>query len=325
MKKIFIFFIPLLIISGGCEIRNKTNSISDKVRIVLDWTPNTNHTGIYVALDKGWFDEEGLVVEVLMPPEDGALLLLASGRAEFAVDFQDSLGPALGTKNPLPVTAVAGIINHNTSALMSLKSSGITRPRDLSGRRFASWETPLVTEIIKNLVEGDGGDFSLVKMIPNMAMDAFSAMETDVDSIWIFYAWDGIAAEIRNTEVDYLVLGTINPVFDFYTPVVVINNAWAESNPETAKKFIKALSRGYVFSIENPEEAARILLKYAPELDKELVQRSQAWLASRYRGNSPRWGEIDSTRWGAFFKWMYSKGLLENDIGEGGFTNEYLP
>ncbi|MCL1815035.1 MAG: ABC transporter substrate-binding protein [Treponema sp.] len=322
MKKVlFVLCVPLVLLAG---CRSEKSGNTENVRIVLDWTPNTNHTGIYAALEKGWFAEEGLTVDILLPPEDGALLMLALGKAEFAVDFQESLGPAIGNSS-LPITAVAAVINHNTSGLMSLTSAGIKRPRDLEGKRFASWETPLVTAVIRKIVENDGGNFGAVTMIPNMAADAFSALETDVDSIWIYYAWDGIAAEIRGTDVDYLDLGTIDPALDFYTPVIVINDAWAAVHPETARRFIKALSRGYVFAMENPGEAAEILLKYAPELDGELVRRSQAWLASRYQGDAPRWGEVDPLRWEAFFRWMHSQELLEKDIGGGGFTNEYLP
>jgi ABC-type nitrate/sulfonate/bicarbonate transport system substrate-binding protein len=178
---------------------------------------------------------------------------------------------------------------------------------------------------MQNIVEGDGGDFSAVKMIPNFATDAFSALETDVDAIWIYYAWDGIAAEIRNIPIDYLDLGAINPVLDFYTPVLATNTAWAEANPATAKKFLKAVGRGYEFAIQNPAEAAEILLKHAPELDRELVMKSQEYLASRYRGDAKRWGEIDPQRWGNFYRWMYEQDLLEKDIGQEGFTNEYLP
>ena len=309
------------------------------VRVCLDWTPNTNHTGLYVALDKGWFAEEGLNVRLIQPPEDGALLLLASGKAEFAVDFQESLGPAIAkNKDALPVTAVAAIISHNTSGIISLASSGIERPRDLEGKRFASWETPVVNALIKNIVEADGGDFSKVQMVPNNATDAFSAMQTDVDAVWIYYAWDGIAAEVKNIETNYLDLGKLNPLFDFYTPVLVVNNNWAAKNPETVKKFLKAANRGYNFAMENPAEAADILLKYAPELDRDLVVKSQQYLASRYQGDASRWGEIDPIRWNNFYQWMYSSGLLEIDpaqIGQspgnlasgrpGGFTNEFLP
>ena len=296
------------------------------IRFVLDWTPNTNHTGLYVAQDKGWFAEAGLNVEILMPPEDGALVLLGSGRAEFAMNFQETMGPAIAKKDgALPVEAVAAIISHNTSGLMSLAKTGIKRPRDLEGKRFAFWETPFYEAVIRYIVESDGGDFSKVSMIPNYAADAFSALETDIDSIWIYYGWDGVAAELRGTAIDYLDFGAINPVLDFYTPVIVTNTEWARANPEIARKFLEAAGRGYRFAIENPDEAAEILARLVPELDAGLVKASQNYLASRYQGGAPRWGWIDPERWGGFYRWMFERGLLETDIGEGGFTNEYLP
>jgi ABC-type nitrate/sulfonate/bicarbonate transport system substrate-binding protein len=325
MKKVIIAVLSavLLFAIGACAGRKAE---AGKIRVVLDWTPNTNHTGLYAALEKGWFAEAGLMVEIVQPPEDGALVLLGSGNAEFAVDFQESLGPAIArNRDALPVTAVAAVINHNTSGIMALAESGIVRPRDLAGRRFASWDTPLVTEVVRNIVEGDGGDFGAVKMIPNFATDAFSALETDVDAIWIYYAWDGVAAELRNLDISYLDLGTINRELDFYTPVLVANSEWAAANKDAAKKFLAAVSRGYTFAAENPAEAAEILLKHAPELDRALVLRSQEYLAERYQGDAPRWGEIDPARWGRFYRWMFERGLLEKDIGEGGFTNEYLP
>ena len=312
-----------VLILAGCGGKKAGDG---QIRVVLDWTPNTNHTGLYAALEKGWFAEEGLSVEILQPPEDGALVLLGSGQAEFAIDFQETLGPAIAKdRDALPVQVVAALISHNTSGIMALAQSGVKRPKDLAGRRFASWETPLVTAVIKDIVENDGGDFSAVTMLPNHATDAFSALETDVDAIWIYYAWDGIAAAVKGIAIDYLDLGTINPRLDFYTPVMVTNTAWAAANPETAKKFLKAADRGYRFAMENPGEAGAILLKHAPELDRELVMRSQEYLTSRYQGDAPRWGEIDPARWGGFYRWMFERGLLEKDIGESGFTNEYLP
>jgi len=319
MKVLAIVAAVLLIGCGGKARENL-------VRVVLDWTPNTNHTGLYVALEKGWFAEEGLEVQIIQPPEDGALVLVASGNVEIGFDFQETMGPAIAKdRDALPVTAVAAIISHNTSGIMSLAGSNITRPRDLEGKRFASWETPLVIELIREIVENDGGDFNAVQMIPNFATDAFSALQTDIDAIWIYYAWDGIAAEVKNIEINYIDFGSLDPRFDFYTPVLAANNNWLETYPETARKFLKTASRGYAFAMENPHEAGEILLKHAPELDRELVLRSQEYLSARYQGNSPRWGEIDPERWGGFYRWMFEQGILEKDIGEGGFTNEFLP
>jgi len=312
--------LAIMLSFNGCNRNDGT------IRVLLDWTPNTNHTGLFVALDKGWFDEEGLSVTITQPPEDNALVLLAAQRAEFAISFQEWLGPAIArVRDSLPITTVAAIISHNTSGIISLKDSGIQRPADFSGRRFASWDIPVVTAIVQHIVEKDGGDFNSIRMIPNFATDVFSALQTDVDAIWIYYAWDGIAAEIKGLEFNYIDLGEFDSLLDFYTPILVTNSNWAAANPETVKKFMRAVSRGYNFAMENPHEAAEILLRHAPELDRQLVLRSQEYLQTRYQGSARRWGEIDPQRWGGFYHWMYEQGLLEVNIGTGGFTNEYLP
>jgi ABC-type nitrate/sulfonate/bicarbonate transport system substrate-binding protein len=324
MKK--IKKIILIVMLVFCLVACQRKRAPGEIRVVLDWTPNTNHTGLYVALERGYFTDAGLQVSIVQPPEDGALVLVALRGAEFGVDFQETMGPALAkTQDALPVVAVAAIINHNTSGIMSLAGSGITRPAALAGKRFASWETPFYTAIVRSLVEGDAGDFGAVKMIPNNATDAFSALETDIDAIWIYYAWDGIAAEVRGTAVDYLDIGRINPVFDFYTPVLVANADYAKNDPDTVRKFLSAASRGYNDAIEEPAAAAAILLKYAPELDPALVMRSQEYLAALYQGDASRWGEIDGARWDRFYGWMYEHALLEKDIRGQGFTNEFLP
>ena len=312
----FLFFM-------GCGAEKKDENL---IRIVLDWTPNTNHTGLYAALEKGWFEEEGLKVEIIQPPEDGALFLVGSGSAEFGIDFQETMGPAIAKgRDALPIQAVAAIISHNTSGIMSLAKSSIKRPADLSGKRYESWEMPLIDALIREIVETDGGDFNSVIMIPNYSTDALSALLTDVDALWGYYAWEVTNAIVKGFDINFINLAGCNPVFDFYTPVIFANTNWLSKNREKAEKFMLAASRGYSFAIENPVESAEILLKYVPELDRELVLRSMEYLAPRYQDDAPRWGEIDGERWGAFYSWMYGQGLLEKDIGQGGFTNEYLP
>ena len=128
-----------------------------KLTFVLDWTPNTNHTGIYVAREKGYFKDAGLEVEIVQPPENGAEVLAASGKAQFAMSFQDSLAPAFSGDNPLPVTAVAGVIQHNTSGMISRKGEGMDRPRGLEGKKYATWDLPVEKATIKDVMEADGG------------------------------------------------------------------------------------------------------------------------------------------------------------------------
>lgn len=297
------------------------------ITFVLDWTPNTNHTGLYVAQEKGFFEEAGLKVEIVQPPEDGAEVLVASGKAQFGVSFQDSLAPALAGEDALPVTAVASIIQHNTSGIISRAGEGMDRPQGMEGHSYATWNGPIELATLKQVVEADGGDFSKVELIPSTVTDEVSALKTNsVDSIWIFYAWAGVKTELEGLKTDYFAFSDIDPVFDYYTPIIISGNKFLEEQPETAKAFLAALSKGYEFAMENPEEAADILCNAAPELDAELVLASQKYLTDQYQAEADYWGYIDSARWNNFYKWVNENKLTEQEIPlDTGFTNDYLP
>lgn len=314
--------------ANGENVSEDNNGDSlEKITFVLDWTPNTNHTGIYAAEKLGYFAEEGLEVEIVQPPEGGAELLAASGKAQFAMSFQDSLAPAFSGKDPLPVTAVAAVIQHNTSGIISRKGEGMERPKGMEGRKYATWDLPIEKATIQEVMEADGGDFGKVELIPSTVTDEVTALRTkSVDAIWIFYAWAGVKTQLEGLETDYFAFADLDPVFDFYTPVIVANNEFLEQEPETAKAFLRAVSRGYEYAVSSPAEAGEILCEAAPELDPELVKASQEYLASQYQAEAVKWGIIDQERWDGYYQWLNEKGLTETPIQPGtGFTNEYLP
>lgn len=329
LKRIFTLILTLvmLLTLAGCGADN--NSDLKKITFVLDWTPNTNHTGLYVAMEKGWFEEAGLSVEVVQPPEGGAEMLVGSGKAQFGVSFQDYLAPALMGKDALPITAVAAVIQHNTSGIVSRKGEGMHTPKGLEGKQYATWDLPVEKATMKTVMEADGGDFDKVTLIPSTVTDEVSALQSrSVDAIWIFYAWAGIACEVAGLETDYFAFADIDPVFDYYTPVIIAENEFLKEEPETAKAFLAALAKGYEYAMENPTDAADILMKAAPELknNQELVYASQKYLAEQYTADADKWGVFDADRWNAFFNWLNDNGLVENTIPENtGFTNDYLP
>ncbi|MFR3728978.1 ABC transporter substrate-binding protein [Lacrimispora sp.] len=316
----------------GCQklekqaAETKTEELK-KVTFVLDWTPNTNHTGLYVAQEKGYFKEAGLSVEIVQPPEDGAEVLVASGKADFGMSFQDTMAPALAGDQALPITAVAAVIQHNSSGIISRKGEGMASPKGMEGKKYATWDNPVEKAMIKDVVEADGGDFSKIEMIPSTVTDEVSALKTkSVDAIWIFYAWAGIKMEQEGLDTDYFAFADLNPVFDYYTPVIISGNDFLKNDPETARAFLGALSRGYEDAVNNPEEAAGILLKAAPELDEALVMESQKYLADKYQDDVDVWGYIDPERWNRFYNWLNENGLSKAEIPENtGFSNDYLP
>lgn len=330
MKKFVAIFLSFVLAFGfvGCGSAADKNE-KETITIVLDWTPNTNHTGIFVAEAKGYFEDAGIDVEVVQPPEDGAEALVASGKAQFGVSFQDSLAPAFSGDSPLPVTAVAAVIQHNTSGIISRAGEGMDTPKGLEGKKYATWDLEVEKATIRDVMRVDGGNFDLVELIPSTVTDEVSALKSgSVDAIWIFYGWAGVACEVAELETDYFEFADIDPVFDYYTPVIIGNNAWLDENPETAKAFLEALSKGYTYATQNPMEAADILMEAAPELkaNSELVYASQEYLAQEYICDATRWGEFDEERWSAFYKWLNKNNLLEDEIDPNyGFTNDYLP
>ena len=150
-------------------------------------------------------------------------------------------------------------------------------------------------------------------------------MQTDVDAVWVYEGWDVMMAELAGIEYNYIPFANQSPVLDFYTPVIVASNDFLDSDPDTAKAFMSATAKGYEFAAQNPSQAAEILLKHVPELSPDLVKKSQEYLAQQYMGEKSAWGAIDEERWSAFYGWMFEQGLIPRELGNEGFTNEYLP
>lgn len=315
----------LAVTMTGCQSTTKPEE-KTKITFVLDWTPNTNHTGLYVAQEKGYFEDMNLEVEIVQPPEDGAEALVGSGKAQFGVSFQDTMIPAIVGDSAMPIEACAALLQHNTSGIISRKGEGMDTPKGLEGKKYATWDLPIEKATLKQVMANDGGDFDKVELIPSTVTDEVSALKTkSVDAIWIFYGWAGVATEVAGLATDYFAFKDIDPVFDYYTPVVIGNSDWMKENPEAAKAFLSALKKGYEYAIDNPDAAADILTTAVPELDKELVTKSQSYLSTQYKAEVSQWGYIDKDRWNAFYNWINENKLSDTEIPEDfGFTNDYL-
>ena len=222
--------------TGGNGEKKSGESPSKKISIVLDWTPNTNHTGLFVAKELGYFKEEGLEnVEIVQPPEGSTTALIGAGGAQFGISFQDTLAKSFSNDSPVPVTAVAAIIQHNTSGIISLKDKGIDSPKKLEGHKYATWDDEIEKAILKKIITDDGGDFGKVKMIPNTVTDVVTALKTDIDAVWVYYAWDGVATELAGLQTNFLNFADYGKELDYYSPVIIANNDYLKKNPEEAK------------------------------------------------------------------------------------------
>ncbi|MNB96516.1 putative thiamine biosynthesis protein [compost metagenome] len=295
-----------------------------KIKVALDWTPNTNHTGLYAAKELGYYEEEGLDVEIVQPGAAGADTMVLSGEAAFGISAQEAL--TLARLQNVPLVSVAAIIQHNTSGFAAPKDRNITSPKDFEGKTYGGWGSPAEEAAMKAIMDPEGGDVKKVKLVNIGEADYFTAVKRDIDFAWIFYAWTGIEAELRGEPLDMLYLKDYAPQLDYYTPILTTSEKEIAERPELVKAFLKATSKGYQYAIDQPEAAADILIKAVPDLDPELVQASQKWLSPKYKDDAARWGEQKAEIWQNYADWMYGLKLLDQQLDvEATFTNAFLP
>lgn len=296
--------------------------------VMLDWYPNTNHTGLYVALKRGYFEDEGLTVDIVQPGETGVAQAVAAGRADLGFSYQEEVTYARASG--LPVVSLAAPLYHNTSAFAALASSGITSVKDFAGKTYGGWGSPTEEAVLKALLKQYGLPEDSVNIVTLGQADFFATIGRDVDFEWIFYGWDGIEAKRRGIALNTIFLKDLNPVFDYYTPLLITNEQLLASAPEDLKKWMRALARGYEEAYAHPEASAEVLLEYAPELNASLVKDSQAYLAEEDRKaraeGRPYWGYQKESVWSDFSRWMVEAGLIDAPIDvQKAFTNDFLP
>ncbi|HHW61248.1 MAG TPA: ABC transporter substrate-binding protein [Syntrophomonadaceae bacterium] len=328
MKKHLAFFLMccMLFTLCGCGPASQTEPAAElqELTVLLDWFPNTNHTGLYVAQDQGYYQQAGLEVKIVQPAEGGTAQLVAAGKGDFGISYQEEVTAA--RSQDVPVLAIAAIIQHNTSGYASPADKNIKTPRDFAGKTYGGWGSPTEEALLKSLMDKYDADFSKVKIVNIGAADFFASMEKNADFSLIFEGWTGIEAQQKNIDLNFIPLRDEGDTFDFYTPLIITNEETAQKNPALVRKFMQATSRGYQYAMAHPEEAAEILLAKVPELDRELVLKSQQYLKDQYQSDAPRWGEMKKEVWQAYADFMFKNGLIEKKIDpEKAFSNQFLP
>ena len=320
------FAISLIISISGCAADEPAavfeEEESTSITVLLDWTPNTNYSGLYAALEEGFYREEGLDVEIIQAP-GSVVQMVAAGQAHFGVSYQEEVTYA--RVSHIPVVSIAAVIQNNTSGFASLKDKDIETPADFEGKSYGGWGSPVEEATIKALMDRYGADFSRVEIITTGEVDLLIVMEREADFAWIYYGWNGVEAELKGMELNFIPLRDVDPVLDYYTPVLITSESLIAEDPELVERFMTATTRGYKLSIEQPEKAAQILLKHAPELNEELVETSQLWLADKFQADAEVWGYQELETWELYAEWLYDNGLIEEipEMGQA-FTNRFL-
>ena len=318
--------------SGGISSSPSVHNLTT-MTLALDWTPNTNHTGIYVALAKGWYRQQGINLQILpysqnVSPET----LVSNGKADVAISSTESevTYTALGQ----PMVSIAAIIQHNTSELVTLADSGMTRPRDLDNKTYGGFGAPYESSVVGEIIRHDGGQGKFKNV--TLTVDAMEALKSHrIDFAWIYQGWEGIQAQREGMKLNIFPV-TDYGVSDYYTPTIATSPNEIKQKSDLLRRFMAATSQGYEYARTHPHGAAQLLINENPKgtfPDPGLVFASQDYLSSRYADPARQWGLQDAQAWHGYPQFILNSGSIANAAGkpvtsmnfDALYTNQFLP
>lgn len=293
-------------------ITTSSNRPLTTMTLALDWTPNTNHTGIYVALSKGWYADEGINLKLLpysanVSPD----VLVSSGKADVGISSTEGIVADAATGQP--VVSIAAIIQHNTSALVTLASSGLNCPRDLDGKVYGGFGAPYESAVVGEIIQDDGGTGKFKNV--TLGVDAMQALEShQVDFVWVFEGWEVIQAQRQGVKLNVFPI-TNYGVPNYYTPNIITSPNEIKQKSDLLHRFMAATTKGYDYARTNPQAAAQLLIKAVTPgtfPDTGLVVASQQFLSPRYVDPNRKWGWQDAAAWHGYPEFMLnSNGILD--------------
>ena len=321
---VLIFFVVPAFAQDDATLPERT-----AVKLMLDYSPNTNHTGFYVAQANGYYDELNLDVEILEPADVLPEQAVSTGIVEFGIGFQEFSTFAM--IDGADVVSIAAIIQENTSGFSAITEyNPLETPADLADLDYGGFSFPsLENAMISTLLACEGIEWDASNYIDIGFADSIELMSRErIDYAWIFYAVQGIDAEVNGIELSNLILSDYQDCIpNYYTPILLTSSAMIDENPDVVRAFTAATAKGFEFSIENPDEAAIILTEAVPELNTDVIKASMEWLAPRYQGEAEQWGYQDAEVWQGFTDFLVENEIIPADSLdiEAVYTNEFLP
>lgn len=294
------------------------------VTVALDWYPNANHAGFFLAQERGYFADAGLDVE-LTTPADPTLVLqtVGAGRDTFGVSYQTDL--LLARAEGVPVVSVAALVQRPLLGVMALETSAITRPHDLVGKTVGYPGIPSQEAFLAAMLEADGAALDDVDLV-NVGFDLVPAVISGrVDAVMGAYGThETIVAEQAGYPVDFLRVDEWG-IPPYYELVLVAAERTITNDPGTVRAFLGAMQRGYAAAAAEPGAALDALAAASPEVDRDVEAEGLEQLGPAWSDGVSAFGVQDGARWIAYAEWMTSQALLPSDFDvEKAFTTSLL-
>ena len=291
----------------------------EHLKVVLDWFPNTNHTGYLLAQKRGYFAEAGLEVEIT--GDVHGTMELHGG------DFV--CGPEIAMlecrERGIPLVGVAVMTQKCDSGIVSLKEAGITRPRELEGKRLTHWTPAWFHAAIRRIVEADGGDYGKIHLVNLDVGDIEATLGHVADATWVYENWENQVLLEAGKEINYFNLGDVDPIFDFCAPAMAATQQVLKERPEAVRAFLGCLDRAYREVAADPVGAVLEVRDLLPaDATDSLLIRSQKHLAPILLDSQGRWGRIEAPRWDRMADFLVASGVISHRF-DNEYTNDFFP
>lgn len=288
-----------------------------KIKVVLDWFPNTIHTGFLLAQQRGYFARHGLEVEM-------------TGQVHSVMELHEAdivMGPEMSMleqmAHGMEITAVATVTQRCDSGIVALKSSGIASMKDLEGKRLSHFEPRWFHGVIGEAMRLSGGDYRKVRLVQLDVGDIVTALDTRVDATWVYASWENEVLQDAGREIAYIDLAEIDPLFDFCAPSLAATRRMIETRPDDLAAFLEALERGYADAARDPESVLSVR-DGLPAVSDAVLLRGQRHLAGLLLDETGHWGAMKPARWNRMADWMVQNGYSDKRRNTE-FTNDFLP
>lgn len=282
------------------------------LKIVLDWTANTNHTGFFVAKEFGYYTDVGLDVELVMPDSDGYSITPAKkvelGQADLALCPFESVVSYRTKKTVFDAVAIAAIFREDMSAIATLASSDVNSPKELDGTTYASYQARYEDEIVRQMIRNDGGKGEFKITYPKKLGIWETIVSKRFDATWIFTNWEGIQAKNQGIELNLFKMADYGIPYG-YSPIIFASESAVHNDNEKYSLFLEATKKGFLFAQENPEASVDSIVPFVSEQDATIDLLESQYYTTPFYGNEQNWGILDKTEVEAYLNWLFNQGL----------------
>ena len=309
----------LLALAAGLPLPavTRARAAGQKITVALDWTVNTNHIGLFVARDKGFYADAGVEVEILPYGDTGAGTLVASRVADFGIS--GTLGVMTQKTAGADLKAVYAVVQSETGRVVfNADRTAIKSSKNLDGLTYggfgSAWENALLSTIIRH--DGGKGDFATV----TLGTSAYEALANGaVDFTLEVSTWEGVEAELKGLKqrsfryADY-------GVPDEHTTLIVSSNAYLAANPKQAAAFVQATRAGYEFAVDHAREAGELLIAANKDTltNPALIHASLKALNDGHflKSADGAIGTMDKVKMDAMGGYLFASGILLDGNGK---------